>query len=171
MGRGVHLGAYEVAGAHRSPRALRPQLGLGAVTRQPTTKARILMTGQRSASPLSHAASMGQPTHCFQESTGQLALVLNRTKADCSSASRSHIVLFFEDICRDNGTNSNTTRCYILGLYYSVYCNSSPLGSLFSIQQTVYLLILLQISSEGTITCCSSVRKANIVTQSHQVSL
>ncbi|XP_058269457.1 microtubule-associated tumor suppressor candidate 2 isoform X2 [Hemibagrus wyckioides] len=46
VGRGAHLSAYEVAGAYRSPRALRPQLGLGAVTRQPTTKARMLMTGE-----------------------------------------------------------------------------------------------------------------------------
>ncbi|MCJ8740210.1 hypothetical protein PDJAM_G00056230 [Pangasius djambal] len=72
VGRGVHLGTYEIAGAYRSPRAARPQLGLGAVTRQPTTKARMLMTGQRSTSPLSHSAPMGQPTHCYQDSTGEL---------------------------------------------------------------------------------------------------
>ncbi|KAI5099065.1 microtubule-associated tumor suppressor candidate 2 [Silurus meridionalis] len=72
VGRGVHLGAHEVAGACRSPRALRPQLGLGAVTRQPTTKARMLMTGQRSASPLSHSASLGQTAHCYQDSTGEV---------------------------------------------------------------------------------------------------
>ncbi|XP_053362786.1 microtubule-associated tumor suppressor candidate 2 isoform X2 [Clarias gariepinus] len=72
VGRGVHLGAYEVAGACRSPRALRPQLGLGAVTRQPSTKARMLTTGPRSASPLSHSAPMGQPMHCYQDSTGEL---------------------------------------------------------------------------------------------------
>ncbi|XP_076590945.1 microtubule-associated tumor suppressor candidate 2 isoform X2 [Chaetodon auriga] len=34
---------------YRSPRALRPQLGLGAVTRQPAAKARVQQTGQRSA--------------------------------------------------------------------------------------------------------------------------
>ncbi|KAF5895940.1 microtubule-associated tumor suppressor candidate 2-like isoform X1, partial [Clarias magur] len=72
VGRGVHLGSYEVANACRSPRALRPQLGLGAVTRQPTTKARMLTTGPRSASPLSHSAPMGQPMHCYQDSTGEL---------------------------------------------------------------------------------------------------
>ncbi|KAK3531304.1 hypothetical protein QTP70_016276 [Hemibagrus guttatus] len=72
VSRGAHLSAYEVAGAYRSPRALRPQLGLGAVTRQPTTKARMLMTGQRSTSPLSHSASMVQPTHCYQDPTGEL---------------------------------------------------------------------------------------------------
>uniref|UniRef100_A0A3B5ANU3 Microtubule associated tumor suppressor candidate 2a n=1 Tax=Stegastes partitus TaxID=144197 RepID=A0A3B5ANU3_9TELE len=33
---------------YRSPRALRPQLGLGAVTRQPAAKTRVQSTGQRS---------------------------------------------------------------------------------------------------------------------------
>ncbi|KAK2831529.1 hypothetical protein Q7C36_016615 [Tachysurus vachellii] len=72
VGRRAHRGVSEVAGAYRAPRALRPQLGLGAVTRQPTTKARMPMTGQRSTSPLSHSAPMGQSTHCYQDPTGEL---------------------------------------------------------------------------------------------------
>ncbi|TSN57766.1 Microtubule-associated tumor suppressor candidate 2 [Bagarius yarrelli] len=72
VGRGAHLGAFELASSYGSPRALKPQLGLGAVTRQPTTKSRMLMTGQRSTSPLSHSAPIGQTTHCYQDSTGDL---------------------------------------------------------------------------------------------------
>ncbi|KAM8903998.1 microtubule-associated tumor suppressor candidate 2 isoform 2-T4 [Spinachia spinachia] len=39
----------EGGSAYRSPRALRPQLGLGAVTRQPAAKTRVQQAGQRSA--------------------------------------------------------------------------------------------------------------------------
>ncbi|XP_017552303.1 microtubule-associated tumor suppressor candidate 2 isoform X1 [Pygocentrus nattereri] len=69
VGRGVQHSAHEVAGVYRSPRALRPQLGLGAVTRQPTTKTRMIIPGQRSASPLSHAAPAGQLTYCYPDPT------------------------------------------------------------------------------------------------------
>ncbi|CAJ1065125.1 microtubule-associated tumor suppressor candidate 2 isoform X2 [Xyrichtys novacula] len=48
--------SQEGGGAYRSPRALRPQLGLGAVTRQPAAKARVQQTGQRSAASPSHSA-------------------------------------------------------------------------------------------------------------------
>uniref|UniRef100_A0A3B1K958 Microtubule associated scaffold protein 2 n=1 Tax=Astyanax mexicanus TaxID=7994 RepID=A0A3B1K958_ASTMX len=71
---GVQLSGHEVAGVHHSPRALRPQLGLGAVTRQPTTRTRVMMPGQRSASPLSHAAPPGQTTYCSPDTTGELKL-------------------------------------------------------------------------------------------------
>ncbi|KAG9265008.1 hypothetical protein AMEX_G21361 [Astyanax mexicanus] len=69
VGRGVQLSGHEVAGVHHSPRALRPQLGLGAVTRQPTTRTRMMMPGQRSASPLSHAVPPGQTTYCSPDTT------------------------------------------------------------------------------------------------------
>ncbi|KAI3353653.1 hypothetical protein L3Q82_004898 [Scortum barcoo] len=49
--------SQEGGSVYRSPRALRPQLGLGAVTRQPAAKARVQQTGQRSA--LSHPATQG----------------------------------------------------------------------------------------------------------------
>ncbi|XP_030633260.1 microtubule-associated tumor suppressor candidate 2 [Chanos chanos] len=60
---------HEVAGVYRSPRTLRPQLGVGAVARQPAAKNRIMMTGQRSSLTLSHPISAAQPTHFFQDAT------------------------------------------------------------------------------------------------------
>ncbi|KAM9852856.1 microtubule-associated tumor suppressor candidate 2 [Aulostomus maculatus] len=58
---------------YRSPRALRPQLGLGAVTRQPTAKIRVQQTGQRSASAGSSqsAQAPGGSTQCHQDSAEQ----------------------------------------------------------------------------------------------------
>nr|XP_046245633.1 microtubule-associated tumor suppressor candidate 2 isoform X2 [Scatophagus argus] len=50
--------SQEGGGAYRSPRALRPQLGLGAVTRQPAAKARVQQTGQRSTTAQSHSAQV-----------------------------------------------------------------------------------------------------------------
>ncbi|XP_074535089.1 microtubule-associated tumor suppressor candidate 2 isoform X2 [Halichoeres trimaculatus] len=47
--------SQEGCSAYRSPRALRPQLGLGAVTRQPAAKTRVQQTGQRSAAAPSHS--------------------------------------------------------------------------------------------------------------------
>ncbi|KAM3874733.1 microtubule-associated tumor suppressor candidate 2-like [Diretmus argenteus] len=48
---------------YRSPRALRPQLGVGAVTRQPATKTK----GQRASVALNHSAqAAGGPTHGCQ---------------------------------------------------------------------------------------------------------
>ncbi|XP_062417641.1 microtubule-associated tumor suppressor candidate 2-like [Pungitius pungitius] len=41
--------SQEGGSVYRSPRAQRPQLGLGAVTRQPAAKTRVQQTGQRSA--------------------------------------------------------------------------------------------------------------------------
>ncbi|XP_039516071.1 microtubule-associated tumor suppressor candidate 2 isoform X2 [Pimephales promelas] len=48
-------------------RALRPQLGLGAVTRQPATKNRTVLPGQRSASPLSYTAPAVHASSSHQE--------------------------------------------------------------------------------------------------------
>uniref|UniRef100_A0A671UL26 Microtubule associated scaffold protein 2 n=1 Tax=Sparus aurata TaxID=8175 RepID=A0A671UL26_SPAAU len=55
----------EGAGVYRSPRALRPQLGLGAVTRQPAAKTRVQQTGQRSAT------AAGASTQGYQDSAGE----------------------------------------------------------------------------------------------------
>uniref|UniRef100_UPI003AAC3E2D microtubule-associated tumor suppressor candidate 2 n=1 Tax=Centroberyx gerrardi TaxID=166262 RepID=UPI003AAC3E2D len=58
----------EAGSIYRSPRTLRPQLGLGAVTRQPATKTRVQQTGQRSAPALSQSAqAAGAPTHGHQD--------------------------------------------------------------------------------------------------------
>ncbi|XP_044210864.1 microtubule-associated tumor suppressor candidate 2 isoform X2 [Thunnus albacares] len=57
---------------YRSPRALRPQLGLGAVTRQPAAKTRVQQTGQRSAQGLSQSAqAAGASTQGHQDPTGE----------------------------------------------------------------------------------------------------
>ncbi|XP_008424579.1 microtubule-associated tumor suppressor candidate 2 homolog isoform X1 [Poecilia reticulata] len=48
-------------GVYRSPRTLRPQLGLGAVTRQPAAKTRVPQMGQRSAPLSCHGASVSTP--------------------------------------------------------------------------------------------------------------
>ncbi|XP_065137734.1 microtubule-associated tumor suppressor candidate 2 isoform X2 [Paramisgurnus dabryanus] len=68
--KGVPLSSHDVAGVFRFPRALRPQLGLGAVTRQPAAKSRVVSQGQRSASPLSYAATAGPAPNTQQEPTG-----------------------------------------------------------------------------------------------------
>uniref|UniRef100_A0A672ZK62 Microtubule associated tumor suppressor candidate 2 n=1 Tax=Sphaeramia orbicularis TaxID=375764 RepID=A0A672ZK62_9TELE len=62
---------YEVpfGGVYRSPRALRPQLGLGAVTRQPAAKTRVQHTGQRSAPPPSQVT--GAPGQSYQDPAGE----------------------------------------------------------------------------------------------------
>ncbi|XP_065137731.1 microtubule-associated tumor suppressor candidate 2 isoform X1 [Paramisgurnus dabryanus] len=67
--KGVPLSSHDVAGVFRFPRALRPQLGLGAVTRQPAAKSRVVSQGQRSASPLSYAATAGPAPNTQQEPT------------------------------------------------------------------------------------------------------
>ncbi|XP_012730678.2 microtubule-associated tumor suppressor candidate 2 homolog isoform X1 [Fundulus heteroclitus] len=60
---------YQDGGSiYRSPRSLRPQLGLGAVTRQPAAKTRVQQTGQRSAPPSGHAARGSAPG--VQDQTG-----------------------------------------------------------------------------------------------------
>ncbi|KAF4103875.1 microtubule-associated tumor suppressor candidate 2 [Onychostoma macrolepis] len=67
-GRVVQLNTHDAAAAvFRFPRALRPQLGLGAVTRQPASKNRTVLPGQRSASPLSYTAPAVQAPSCHQE--------------------------------------------------------------------------------------------------------
>ncbi|XP_072248191.1 microtubule-associated tumor suppressor candidate 2 homolog isoform X2 [Leuresthes tenuis] len=55
--------SQEGGGVYRSPRTLRPQLGLGAVTRQPAAKTRALQTGQKST-PTSY-----QPAQAARVST------------------------------------------------------------------------------------------------------
>ncbi|XP_036928241.1 microtubule-associated tumor suppressor candidate 2 isoform X2 [Acanthopagrus latus] len=62
----------EGAGVYRSPRALRPQLGLGAVTRQPAAKTRVQQTGQRSTTTPSHSTqAAGASTQGYQDSAGE----------------------------------------------------------------------------------------------------
>uniref|UniRef100_A0A667XY08 Microtubule associated tumor suppressor candidate 2a n=1 Tax=Myripristis murdjan TaxID=586833 RepID=A0A667XY08_9TELE len=68
------LTPQEAGGVYRSPRALRPQLGLGAVTRQPAAKTRAQQTGQRSAATLNQSAqATGAPTHSSQDPAGEMA--------------------------------------------------------------------------------------------------
>ncbi|XP_047246829.1 microtubule-associated tumor suppressor candidate 2 homolog isoform X4 [Girardinichthys multiradiatus] len=53
---------YQDGGSvYRSPRTLRPQLGLGAVTRQPAAKTRVQQMGQRSAPHSWHTARVSTP--------------------------------------------------------------------------------------------------------------
>ncbi|KAM4742743.1 microtubule-associated tumor suppressor candidate 2 homolog [Anableps anableps] len=53
---------YQDGGSvYRSPRTLRPQLGLRAVTRQPAAKTRVLQMGQKSAPLSGHTASVSTP--------------------------------------------------------------------------------------------------------------
>ncbi|XP_077397123.1 microtubule-associated tumor suppressor candidate 2 isoform X2 [Festucalex cinctus] len=55
------------ASVYRSPRCARPQLGLGAVTRQPTAKTRVHQAAQKSSS-----AGLGQPgAHGYQDASGE----------------------------------------------------------------------------------------------------
>ncbi|XP_050985776.1 microtubule-associated tumor suppressor candidate 2 [Labeo rohita] len=69
-GRALQINTHDAAAAvFRFPRALRPQLGLGAVTRQPATKNRTVIPGQRSASPLSYMAPAVQAPSSHQEPT------------------------------------------------------------------------------------------------------
>ncbi|XP_074496470.1 microtubule-associated tumor suppressor candidate 2 isoform X1 [Sebastes fasciatus] len=57
---------------YRSPRALRPQLGLGAVTRQPAAKTRVQQTGQRSdPAPGQSAHAVGASTQGYQDPAGE----------------------------------------------------------------------------------------------------
>lgn len=61
--------SQEGGSVYRSPRALRPQLGLGAVTRQPAAKTRVQHTGQRSAPPPSQMT--GAPGLGYQDPAGE----------------------------------------------------------------------------------------------------
>ncbi|XP_069046286.1 microtubule-associated tumor suppressor candidate 2-like isoform X2 [Lepisosteus oculatus] len=58
-----HLGAHEAgpASIFRSSMVLRPQLGLGAVTRLPSAKTRMLLAGQRSALSFNHPTQAASP--------------------------------------------------------------------------------------------------------------
>ncbi|XP_047451014.1 microtubule-associated tumor suppressor candidate 2 isoform X2 [Mugil cephalus] len=55
---------------YRSPRTLRPQLGLGAVTRQPASKARVQQAGQRST-PVQTAQTARVSTSSHQDPAGE----------------------------------------------------------------------------------------------------
>ncbi|XP_034557477.1 microtubule-associated tumor suppressor candidate 2 isoform X2 [Notolabrus celidotus] len=62
--------SQEGGSAYRSPRTLRPQLGLGAVTRQPAAKTRVQQPGQRSAAAPSHSSqAAGASSQGHQEHT------------------------------------------------------------------------------------------------------
>lgn len=63
----------EGGGVFRSPRALRPQLGLGAVTRQPAAKARVQQTGQRSTTAPCHSGQAAQVS-TLQDPAGEMTL-------------------------------------------------------------------------------------------------
>ncbi|XP_076002309.1 uncharacterized protein LOC142995210 [Genypterus blacodes] len=74
--RGSQENAPQEGGSvYRSPRAMRPQLGLGAVTRQPAAKTRGQQPGQRSTTAPNQAGqAAGVPNHqavSHQDSTGQ----------------------------------------------------------------------------------------------------
>ncbi|XP_068601880.1 microtubule-associated tumor suppressor candidate 2 [Brachionichthys hirsutus] len=62
--------SQEVGSGYPSPRALRPQLGLGAVTRQPAAKTKVQQPGQRSA-PRLNAQTRGVSAQGFQETAGE----------------------------------------------------------------------------------------------------
>ncbi|XP_056230697.1 microtubule-associated tumor suppressor candidate 2 isoform X1 [Seriola aureovittata] len=64
--------SQEGGSVFRSPRSLRPQLGLGAVTRQPAAKTRVQQTGQRSTlAPSQSAQAAGVSTQGHQDSAGE----------------------------------------------------------------------------------------------------
>ncbi|XP_068570508.1 microtubule-associated tumor suppressor candidate 2 isoform X2 [Cebidichthys violaceus] len=64
--------SQEGGSVYRSPRALRPQLGLGAVTRQPAAKTRVQQTGQRSAPvPGQSAQAVGASTPGYVDPAGE----------------------------------------------------------------------------------------------------
>nr|XP_008285067.1 PREDICTED: microtubule-associated tumor suppressor candidate 2-like [Stegastes partitus] len=56
---------------YRSPRALRPQLGLGAVTRQPAAKTRVQSTGQRSTPGPCQSAQAARASTAGQDLPGE----------------------------------------------------------------------------------------------------
>ncbi|XP_028428631.1 microtubule-associated tumor suppressor candidate 2 [Perca flavescens] len=64
--------SQEGGSVYRSPRALRPQLGLGAVTRQPAAKTRVQQTGQRSApGPGQCAQAAATAARGYQDPAGE----------------------------------------------------------------------------------------------------
>ncbi|XP_070685442.1 microtubule-associated tumor suppressor candidate 2 [Pempheris klunzingeri] len=64
--------SQEGGSVYRSPRALRPQLGLGAVTRQPVAKTRVQQAGQRSAPTPGHPAqAAGASTQGYLDPAGE----------------------------------------------------------------------------------------------------
>ncbi|TMS07203.1 Microtubule-associated tumor suppressor candidate 2 [Larimichthys crocea] len=65
--------SQEGSSVYRSPRALRPQLGLGAVTRQPAAKTRVQQTGQRTTTAPSHSPqAAGASTQGHQDPAGEM---------------------------------------------------------------------------------------------------
>ncbi|XP_023660988.1 microtubule-associated tumor suppressor candidate 2 homolog isoform X2 [Paramormyrops kingsleyae] len=66
------FGCHEAAGVFRAPRALRPQLGLGAVNRIPSMKNRMLLAGQKSALVVSQPVQAVTPiSHAHQDPADQ----------------------------------------------------------------------------------------------------
>uniref|UniRef100_A0A8C3A1R4 Microtubule associated tumor suppressor candidate 2 n=1 Tax=Cyclopterus lumpus TaxID=8103 RepID=A0A8C3A1R4_CYCLU len=69
-------GKSEEGSVYRSPRALRPQLGLGAVTRQPAAKTRVQQTGQRSAPvPGQSAQGVEASTSGYPDPAGETRII------------------------------------------------------------------------------------------------
>ncbi|XP_037837720.1 microtubule-associated tumor suppressor candidate 2 isoform X2 [Kryptolebias marmoratus] len=63
--------SQEAGGIYRSPRALRPQLGLGAITRQPAAKTRVQQSGQKSAAaPCQSTQAARVSTTGYQDQAG-----------------------------------------------------------------------------------------------------
>ncbi|KAL4647734.1 microtubule-associated tumor suppressor candidate 2-like [Arapaima gigas] len=66
------LGQHQALNLSSSPRSIRPQLGLGAVTRLPSATTRMLFAGQRSALPFGHPARSASPmAFCCLESAAE----------------------------------------------------------------------------------------------------
>ncbi|XP_048840410.1 microtubule-associated tumor suppressor candidate 2 homolog isoform X2 [Brienomyrus brachyistius] len=77
---------HEAAGAFRAPRALRPQLGLGAVNRIPSMKSRMLLAGQKSALVVSQPVQAVTPiSHAYQDPAGEKIILI------CSTPSKSDL--------------------------------------------------------------------------------
>ncbi|KAI1903640.1 hypothetical protein AGOR_G00029280 [Albula goreensis] len=74
-GRGENLAQqlapHATANLFQPPRALRPQLGVGAVNRQPFNKNRMFLTGQKPAlTPTQPVQAVSPTVHCYQEPSG-----------------------------------------------------------------------------------------------------
>ncbi|XP_026119064.1 microtubule-associated tumor suppressor candidate 2 homolog [Carassius auratus] len=94
-GRVVRLNTHDAAAAvFRFTRALKPQLGLRAVTRHPATKNRIVLAGQRSASPFSYMGPAVQEPSSHQELAGPHSssdeTLLSRSPLPSAESRRSH---------------------------------------------------------------------------------
>ena len=91
--------SQEGGSVYRSPRALRPQLGLGAVTRQPAAKTRVQQTGPRSApAPGQCAQAAATAPRGYQDPAGEMGICwLNRFKVKMYTWCR-HMLWFFNGI-------------------------------------------------------------------------